>query len=118
MNKNIIVPKSQLRWNTVVENVNINWNNIYSISAKCCNNTKLHWFQYRILHRILATNYLLTKMNTKQSDQCTFCLAEPEKVEHLFWHCNVVNHFWQNIELWIYTKTDFLINIDKVGAIF
>ena len=50
--------------------------------------------------------------------QCTFCLAEPEKVEHLFWHCNVVNHFWQNIEQWIYTKADFLINIHKVRAIF
>lgn len=118
LNKNSIVPKSQLRWNTVFENVNINWNNIYNIPAKCCNNTKLHWFQYRILHRILATNYLLTKMNIKQSDQCTFCLAESEKVEHLFWHCNVVNHFWQNIEQWIYTKADFLINIDKVRAIF
>ena len=57
-------------------------------------------------------------MNIKQSDQCTFCLAEPEKVEHLFWHCNVVNHFWQNIEQWIYTKAYFFINIDKVRAIF
>lgn len=42
LNKNSIVPKSQLRWNTVFENVNINWNNIYNIPAKCCNNTKLH----------------------------------------------------------------------------
>ena len=36
----------------------------------------------------------------------------------MFWHCNTVNIFWENIEQWIYDKNDYLINIDKVRAIF
>ena len=81
-------------------------------------NTKLHWFQYRILHRILATNDLLVNMNIKQNNLCTFCNEEIEKLEHLFWQCNTVNTFWENVEQWIYDKTDYFINIDKVRAIF
>ena len=72
---------------------------------------KLHWFQYRILHRILATNDLMIKMNIKQNN------LEIEKLEHLFWHCNVVNRFGENIEQWIYNKSNYLINIDKLRAI-
>ena len=113
-----VSPKSQVKWDQMFHNVELNWKIIYDIPKICCKNTKLHWFQYRILHRILATNDLLTKMNIKQNNLCTFCNEETEKLEHLFWHCNTVNIFWENIEQWIYDKNDYLINIDKVRAIF
>ena len=113
-----VSPKSQAKWDQLFQNLELNWKIIYNIPKICCKNTKLHWFQYRILHRILATNDLLTKMNIKQNNLCTFCNEEIEKLEHLFWHCNTVNIFWENIEQWIYDKNDYLINIDKVRAIF
>ena len=40
----------------VIGNETLDWCQNYKIPAKSCGNTKLHWFQYRILHRILATN--------------------------------------------------------------
>ena len=54
-----IVSKSQVKWNALFENIELKWNDIYNIPVKWCGNTKMHWFQYRILHRITATNDLL-----------------------------------------------------------
>ena len=103
INKNI-VPTSQPKWERAFENTQLNWKQIHSIPSKCCRNTKMHWFQYRIIHRIIATNDLLTKMNIRQDNLCTFCKLEQEKIEHLFWHCNVVNQFWGTIDQWIFEK--------------
>ena len=71
-----VSPKSQTKWDQLFQNLELNWKIIYNIPKICCKNTKLHWFQYRILHRILATNDLLTKMNIKQNNLCTFCNEE------------------------------------------
>ena len=49
-----VSPKSQTKWNQIFLNTDLNWKTIYTIPKVCCKNTKLHWFQYRILHRILA----------------------------------------------------------------
>lgn len=78
-NAKVITSKSQQKWNNIFENVNLNWKFIYKLPAISCNNTKLHWFQYRILHRIIATNDLLFKLNIKQDDLCSFCGPPPEK---------------------------------------
>lgn len=56
LNKKNNVSKSQTKWNSIFETVTFSWTQIYNIPAKCCSNTKLQWFQYRILQRIWATN--------------------------------------------------------------
>ena len=117
INKNI-VPTSQPKWERAFENTQLNWKQIHSIPSKCCRNTKMHWFQYRIIHRIIATNDLLTKMNIRQDNLCTFCKLEQEKIEHLFWHCNVVNQFWGTIDQWIFEKNNYMVNVDKYRALF
>ena len=121
-NTKSITSKSQQKWNNIFENVNLNWKIIYKLPATSCNNTKLHWFQYRILHRISATNDLLYKPHIKQDDLCSFCGLLTEKIEHLFWHCNVVVEFWESIERWIerwfFKRIQFSLNIDKQTAIF
>ena len=118
LNRKSSIPKSQLRWNGIFEINEFNWQLIYNIPAKSCNNTKLHWFQYRILHRILATNDYLFKCKIKTENSCTFCTVVPEKLEHLFWQCPIVMNFWDEVEQWVYVKCNYLINIDKVKAIF
>ena len=91
---------------------------ICKLPAKSCNNTKLHWFQYRILRRIIATNDLLFKLQIKQDDLCSFCGLLPEKIEHLVWHCNVVVELWESTERWLLESIQFLLIIDKQTAIF
>ena len=117
-NTKSITSKRQQKWNNIFENVNLNWKIIYKLPATSCNNTKLHWFQYRILHRIIATNDLLYKQLIKQDDLCSFCGLLTEKIEHLFWHCNVVVEFWESIERWFFERIQFSLNIDKQTAIF
>ena len=56
---------------------------------------------------------LLLKCGIKLDNLCTFCQRVPEKIEHLFWYCNIVMEFWENIENWIYEKNQYLVNIDK-----
>ena len=112
-----LVPTSQLKWERIFENTHLDWKQIYSVPAKCCHNTKMHWFQFRIIHRIIATNDLLLKMKIRQNNLCSFCNLEEEKIEHLFWHCNVVNQFWDSVEQWIFDKSYYMVNVNKYRAI-
>ena len=116
--KKNVAPNSQQKWNRVFGNIHLSWKDIYTIPAKCCSNTKMHWFQYRIMHRIIATNDLLMKMNIRQNNLCTFCNLEIEKIEDLFWHCNIVNQFWETVEQWVLEKNNYMLNVDKYRAIF
>ena len=50
--------------------------------------------QYKILMRYVATNYLLYKMKKVLSQTCSFCMLEPETIEHLFFDCILVKNIW------------------------
>jgi len=94
-------PKSLQKWKDELINIpnsNIcnNWS-IYDLVFKITKDPKLLWFQYRLNHRILATNYLLKKMNIIADDSCCFCKNSPETLIHLFWNCNISNLFWRNL---------------------
>ena len=73
---------------------NFNWQTVLSLPFNIEQDTNLKWFQFRIIHRILGTNYLLTKMRLKQNDKCTFCNIDKETIKHLFWECEHVQYFW------------------------
>jgi hypothetical protein len=46
----------------------LNWKEIYRLPFITTKSSKLQWFQYRIIHRILGTNSLLYKINQKRLD--------------------------------------------------
>lgn len=118
MNSKTLQIKSEEKWNYIFESLQLDWNKIYRIPATCCNNTKLHWFQYRLLHRILATNDLLEKMKIKTDNLCSLCGLAPEKIEHLFWQCPVVMEFWDSIDHWLLETINYSLNINKQKALF
>lgn len=53
------------------------------------------------MHRILGTNYLLSKMNIVNSDKCSFCNEEKETIKHLFWDCRSIVPFWISFQTFI-----------------
>ena len=61
LNKNSSFPTAQRKWNTVFDINSNEWKQIYILPFKATACTKLHWFQFRINHNILATNYFLKK---------------------------------------------------------
>ena len=118
LNNKSVYSKSKEKWEQSFDNTELKWTLIYNIPVKCCNNTKMHWFQYRILHRILATNDLLMKYKIRDDNICSFCKREPEKLEHLFWYCEVVQNFWNKIEFLINMKSDYIFIMHKHAAFF
>ena len=71
---------------------------MYIIPLKCCLSTKLRYFQFRILHRILGVNKYLHSIGISDSNLCTFCSSSVESISHLFWECPVTHQFIQDLQ--------------------
>ena len=75
----------------------------FRLAFKCAIDSKTRNFQFKILHRIIATNDFLYKVDIVDNNLCTFCDLEIETLEHLFYHCNIIKDFWKNVFEWIKT---------------
>ena len=97
-----ISPVSQGKWqNELSLDINTNWHHIYSSIYVPTKDTKIRWFQYRLIHRILATNAFLHKLGIKESANCTFCDSNSETLIHLFYNCPIVQNFLLQVIEWI-----------------
>ena len=97
-----IVPTSIAKWNSQFE-IN-NWNNVFTDSFKTTSDPQLQWFQTRLLHRILPTNKYLAICKITESSLCTFCGNAVESINHLFWNCNFVHIFWNDLLTLLHEK--------------
>jgi len=96
--------KSQEKWlseNAVIGNLEGNWENIYHLPFLCTTETKLRVFQFKFLHRRVATNDFLHKIGLREVDYCSFCDDATETLVHLLWYCNYTQTFWKNSFQWI-----------------
>ena len=80
--------------------------------------TNLREFQFKILHRILTTNYSLYKMSLIPSPVCSFCDNNDESLRHLFVHCSFVSTFWDQILNWNPICRDNFDNLDDNAILF
>ena len=103
LNSNSIKLKCEEKY-TEALNLILNWKEIYRLPFITTKISKLQWFQYRILHRILGTNNLLYETNQKPNDKYSFCLEEVEPIEHIFWSCNKISKLWEDLNNWIFGK--------------
>ena len=92
------IPTSEIKWNTILSEPVQDWKKIYIIPLKCCLSTKLRYFQFRILHRILGVNKYLHSIGISDSNLCTFCSSSVESISHLFWECPVTHQFIQDLQ--------------------
>ena len=72
---------------------------------------KVFLFQFKFLHRRVATNDFLLKIGKKETDSCSFCAGSPETLTHLFWHCTSTQTFWKNVSQWTSEELD-LTNVN------
>ena len=103
--------RSQEKWLADCElesHETIDWKSVYLLPFKCTKITKLITFQFKLLHRRLATNSFLKKIGIKESDLCTFCKTKAESLIHLFWSCGVTSFFWQEFKQWITTNYEYV----------
>ena len=95
--------KSQSKWIANCENYEnlIKWDKSYVLPFYCTKETKLQTFQFKLLHRKIATNDYLHRIGISLTDKCTFCEQDTESLIHLFWGCELVQTFWQKIQHWL-----------------
>ena len=114
--------RSQQKWSADCElesHETLDWQSIYGLSLRCTKITKLITFQFKFLHRRLATNDFLKKIGIKEDNMCTFCKTEVESLVHLFWFCEATSCFWRCFKQWLTTEkgmTD-LVAINLTPAI-
>ena len=104
LSKNSSVPTAQRKWNTVFDINSNEWKQIYILPFKATACTKLHWFQFRINHNILATNYFLKKIKMIDDANCNFCQKENETIEHIFGGCENVQNLLGQVNSWFGDK--------------
>ena len=98
----------------------LEWSKIFLLPKQATKDTKLRWFQYRLLHRILPSNKYLMKIGVKNNDNCDLCNQNTEDIEHLFWHCEKVQSFWSEVMGWIHSKCihTHCLNLDLQLVLF
>ena len=108
------------KWNVKL-NTNLDsskWSLIFNIPYSCTVDTKLRWFQFRLIHRILGTNSFLFKINKTDTNLCTFCKKEEETIFHLFCSCTHTISFWSSVFSWIKEQTNFSLAMDNEVFLF
>ena len=118
LNKNSSVTTGKAKWSELFDIDNIEWKAIHKTPFKVTKNSKLQWFQYRIINKILATNSFLFKIKKANSKMCTFCHNEVETIEHIFWECNLVQSFLNDFESFLEQKTNYKLTFNKKSFIF
>ena len=113
-------PKSIIRWESKlnVYFLRDDWKMFYLIPFNCTMDTKLRWFQYRILNRFLTTNSFMCKIGQRIDNVCTFCKKEAETIEHLFVECKVVTNIWFKLQNWIQIKLSIPVVLSKTHILF
>ena len=76
--ENLEKPTSHAKWENEIDiNNKFPWQHIHQLPFKCCLGTSTKWFQYRLCHRILATNTFLHKIGITESNSYSFFKREP-----------------------------------------
>ena len=78
----------------------ISWNKVFMAIHNTCLETYLQSFQYKILHRILNTNYNLYKWKIIEKPFCNYC-NNVDTIEHHLYLCGYSKQFWEKLENWI-----------------
>ena len=108
------------KWETEVGNIPLDgeWRNINDLQYKCCIETKMRAFYFRLLHHILPNNEFLYKVGIVESDLCTFCEENIETICHYLCMCPLTVIFWTEVLGWIKSKTSIELSMDPAVLIF
>ena len=109
---------SQAKWTELGFKIdNDEWKDIYRLPVKVTTESKLQSFQYQVVKRSLVTNKSLYLWKIKESDCCQFCKRHVETIEHLFFECNVVKHFWSDVSRWLPPELKFGVFVSRKNVL-
>ena len=88
------------KWrNEIGEDMDVNecFENMYKATVS----SELRNFQFKFIHRLLATNNVLFKWGITDNEVCTLCKSNTDCINHLFWNCNVSQLFIYRFTQWL-----------------
>ena len=110
MKKVIDVPVAKKKWEAIFTDITtVDWSCFYFTPWRSMSDSKIQYFQYKFLHRILPTNRLLSLMGKTDDIYCTFCKTEVETIDHLFWECRFTSCFILDAE-YMFLKKQFFFS--------
>ena len=115
----MLTPTEILKWKSEIPYISENrLKNSFKTCFKTTDDSSIQWLQYRILHRILATNSYLKKINITSSDLCSLCNTEIETISHVFLFCPFTLPIWNAFSCLIYNKISKRIGFSIENVIF
>lgn len=89
--------KCEEKWNKLFGNqININWDIMWSIIYRSKASPQAKQLQYYINHQVIFTELKLQQI--KSSDGiCTLCKKENESLTHLFYNCHCAKQVWYKL---------------------
>jgi hypothetical protein len=89
----VLTPKSSSKW-TVEFEEELNWETISMCKIKKQYEIKIAEFNYKLLHKIIATNENLFKWQKSHTPFCIHCPNVIHTDKHLLWECPSTNALW------------------------
>ena len=112
-------PTAVEKWKELYEVDDLSWQSIYLIPFKCCADTKLQSFQYKILNRFIPCRYILHLWRLESSDTCIHCNEnESDTIEHCLYQCPDVFLFWRSFCKWWKSVYGYFFSLKEVEVIF
>ena len=80
------------------------WKARFSLIFKSSIDNKMRNFQFKFIHRKIATQFYLSKIGVSDTPNCNFCDSHPQTLIHLFLKCVNVTSLWREIFTWLKSK--------------
>ena len=90
-------PSSNIDFENLFRDYNIDWTTIYTLPRLITNNTYMRSFQYKILNNVLFLNKKLHTFGIKPSPLCSFCNLYDKTPYHMFCECDCVKCLWSDL---------------------
>ncbi|XP_013411821.1 uncharacterized protein LOC106174705 [Lingula anatina] len=108
---------NEKKWNAK-SNFDVHWKDVYKNCFETTKDTKLQWFQYRIIHRLLPIKSYLKTIGIENDDVCSLCGVAREDISHTFFQCAYSKKIWEELKAYIFNRTNKNITFNEKCILF
>jgi len=117
--KTIVIPTCKQKWHDKYgfHFTDTQWKRIFILARSLTSNTKLIEFQFKIIHRVYASNSYVSHFDNTVNRLCTVCNVS-NNIIHQFAECNSLKTFWDQFIEWMTRVEGKNIQLDTASIIF
>ena len=112
-------PTSEKKWRekAQIDMSNDDWETVYTMANKLTRDTKIHDFQFKLTHRLIACRYNLVIWKIETDNRCIHCNTQ-DTIEHFFWHCKIAKTLWNQVLEWWEKEANISIPLQTYEILF